>query len=371
MFVRAAAGLRDTAALRLCRAAADGVVFSGQILCRAQSQNCETKKTHASPVRKTGGDSGSTEIIDMKISASLCFFICVSTCAIMFLTGCGSKNVEPVTNTVTNYVTKTVTTLVTNTVTHETVKEVPVPAEIPDEYIWANKFLQRVKNASSVNADQALFGMKDVKVTYMIKEDLKQVVSEDEVKAKFELTLRRNNIPINPNSPNTVTLVINGFRGDDLQTQNLFFYSFRFSVYETQTISRAGELHNAVVCVWNSGDFYGYAGKNKANEALLGNVEKDGEMFSNDFLSANSKQKKLEREIFFADTEMQIWQQQLLNIKAGKNFRDITRWDAQGNPVMSAEQQPTDADEKRVGMNVSKCMQTEGKLEDQLRQLAQ
>jgi ABC-type microcin C transport system duplicated ATPase subunit YejF len=42
MFVRAAAGLRDTAALRLCRDAAAGVIFSGQNLCRAQSQNCET-----------------------------------------------------------------------------------------------------------------------------------------------------------------------------------------------------------------------------------------------------------------------------------------------------------------------------------------
>jgi len=45
MFVRAAAGLRDTAALRLCRNAAAGVIFSGQILCRAQSQNCETKNS--------------------------------------------------------------------------------------------------------------------------------------------------------------------------------------------------------------------------------------------------------------------------------------------------------------------------------------
>jgi hypothetical protein len=39
MFVRAAAGLRDTAALRLCRDTAAGVIFSGQILCRAQSKN--------------------------------------------------------------------------------------------------------------------------------------------------------------------------------------------------------------------------------------------------------------------------------------------------------------------------------------------
>jgi hypothetical protein len=43
-------------------AAAAGVIFSGQNLCRAQSQNCDTKKTHACPARKTGGDSGDVEI---------------------------------------------------------------------------------------------------------------------------------------------------------------------------------------------------------------------------------------------------------------------------------------------------------------------
>jgi len=285
--------------------------------------------------------------------------------------GCGSKDSK----TVTNYVTNNVTTIVTNEIVKEVPKEVEkivnVPTDIPDEYVWAYKFLQRVKNASPINSDQALFGMKDVKVTYIISEALKQVVSEDEVKAKFELTLRRNNIPINPDSPNTVTLTIDGFRGDDLTTQDMFYYSFQLSVGEIQTISRAGELHKALIVVWSQGGFYGYAGKNKANEALLGNVEKDGEMFSNDFLSANSKQNKLQRDIYFADTEMQVWQQQLLNIQAGKNYRDITGFDAWGNPVIAAERQPTDADKERIRKNVSECEQAKEKLEDQLRQLAQ
>jgi hypothetical protein len=38
------------------------VIFSGQNFCRAQSQNCETKKTRARPARKTGGDDGEVEI---------------------------------------------------------------------------------------------------------------------------------------------------------------------------------------------------------------------------------------------------------------------------------------------------------------------
>jgi hypothetical protein len=43
-------------------ASAIGVIFSGQKFCRAQSQNCETKNTHARPARKTGGDFNTIEI---------------------------------------------------------------------------------------------------------------------------------------------------------------------------------------------------------------------------------------------------------------------------------------------------------------------
>jgi hypothetical protein len=46
-------------------AAAAGVIFSGQKFYRAQSQNCESKKAHARPARKTGGDSG--EIVKIKV----------------------------------------------------------------------------------------------------------------------------------------------------------------------------------------------------------------------------------------------------------------------------------------------------------------
>ena len=38
------------------------VVFSGQTFYEAQSQNCETKKTHACPARNTGVGSGKVEI---------------------------------------------------------------------------------------------------------------------------------------------------------------------------------------------------------------------------------------------------------------------------------------------------------------------
>jgi hypothetical protein len=148
---------------------------------------------------------------------------------------------------------ETVTNIVLNAVTNQVLREVPqeverivkVPADIPDEYIWAAKLLKRLNNATSITQDQLLFGMKDVKAAYMISEPLKEVVSEEEVKARFELVLRRNNIPINLASRNTVTLTINGFRGNDLATQDLYVYSFRVTVYDTQAVARDGAFHGA------------------------------------------------------------------------------------------------------------------------------
>lgn len=64
-FYKYVAPERDLVCSRLAaqpHAAAAGVIFTGQNLCRAQSQNCETKKTRARPARKTGGDSGDVEI---------------------------------------------------------------------------------------------------------------------------------------------------------------------------------------------------------------------------------------------------------------------------------------------------------------------
>jgi len=39
------------------------MIFSGQEVYEAQSQNCETEKTHARSARKTSGDSGGLNIL--------------------------------------------------------------------------------------------------------------------------------------------------------------------------------------------------------------------------------------------------------------------------------------------------------------------
>jgi hypothetical protein len=169
--------------------------------------------------------------------------------------------------------THTVTNIFTNDIIREVVKEVPkevekivkVPADIPVEYIAAVQAVSNFDNCDFVKNNQVLFGMKDVQVVCLLADSLKDSVSEDEVRAKFELVLRRNNVPISPTSINFVTVTVDGFWGDPpIYTMT---YSVAVKVYDTQTLLRGGQLHKATITVWEKG-YFGFAGKQVANKGV-------------------------------------------------------------------------------------------------------
>lgn len=172
-------------------------------------------------------------------------------------------------------------------------KILKVPAEIPQEYIQAAQVVSNFDNADFVKRDQVLFGMKDVNIQYTLGDDIKRVVSEDEVKSKFELTLRRNNVPLNPKSINTVWVTVDGFFGDATATQLILTHSISVDVSEIRTLIRFREMHKATIIVWHQ-NFFGMVGKANANKGLLDSVEKQAELFANDFLSANPKPQRAE-----------------------------------------------------------------------------
>ena len=200
------------------------------------------------------------------------------------------------THFVTNSITNTVTQFVTNTMTNVVVKEVPkevekivnVPASIPQEYIAAVRIISNFDNCDFVKDNQALFGMKDVQVLYFLEDDVKESVSEDEVRTKFELTLRKNNVPVSPTSKNYVTVNVEGFWNDP-PSRGLLAYTIEVSVYEKQTLLRGRQIHKAIVRVWGK-NWHGTVGRYKAKRSLLDQMEGDAEVFANDFLSANPKQ---------------------------------------------------------------------------------
>jgi hypothetical protein len=65
--------------------------------------------------------------------------------------------------------------------------------------------------------------------------------------------------------------------------------------------------------------------------------------------------KKLQTEANYAEKETRFWAQQLDLIRAAKPWKELTGWDAQGNP-QTIDRQPTDADEERVRLNLYKML---------------
>jgi hypothetical protein len=194
----------------------------------------------------------------------------------------------------TRVVVQAVTNTVMNTVTNEVIRVVPkevekivkVPVELPSIIIAASNMLYNMLGAEFVGKDKVLFRMTNIAVQCFLNDDIKKYVSEDEVRSKFELTLRRNNVPIDSSSPNVVSVSLDGFFTD--QTQ-LLSYMTGCRVFEIQWVSRGEEWHKALVTVWQKAESYGNVGRNRANAVLLGDVERFAELFANDFLSANPK----------------------------------------------------------------------------------
>ena len=191
-----------------------------------------------------------------------------------------------VTRTITNVVKETVVSIVTN----EVVKE--VPASIPLEYINAMQICKNIDKAKTSDRKQVLFGRKDVGVVFTVAEAVKEFVSEDELSAKFELTLRRNNIAISRSSTNLVFYIIEGFLNDDKVSLT---YSVNCFVLDSVFYKRSpdwvtAEWSRMLVSIWES-ESYGYAGTKIAKTELLKIAESKAELFANDFLAANTSVK--------------------------------------------------------------------------------
>ncbi len=70
----------------------------------------------------------------------------------------------------------------------------------------------------------------------------------------------------------------------------------------------------------------------------------------------------------FVRLEGRAWEQALLDIKAGKPFREINGFDANGNPTFANERVGTDSDEIRIGNNLNLCIQAAQKTGQELQQ---
>lgn len=149
-------------------------------------------------------------------------------------------------------------------------RTIQVPGEIHIQGI------EVYSNTTTVAQKQMMSGMKDVAIFCRLYNAATQATSEDQVRAKFELILKTNNIPINTNSENTILVEVDGYW--DQPT------ALTFNVVAQRVETRA--IPNLSEGRWS---YFGHVGRDNANKGVLNDVEKVAEIFANDFHSANPK----------------------------------------------------------------------------------
>ena len=80
---------------------------------------------------------------------------------------------------------------------------------------------------------------------------------------------------------------------------------------------------------------------------------------------------KTVEDISYLSQEAQIWRNQLINIKTGKEWAPFKGWDKQGNPVFDAKRAPGEMDEEDVRQRMMLCENSARQSQEQLSQLQQ
>lgn len=69
-----------------------------------------------------------------------------------------------------------------------------------------------------------------------------------------------------------------------------------------------------------------------------------------------SQLQKLKDDVFYADAEAKYWQEQLANIKAGKQWTPLSGWDADGKQKFGAPQEPSEAAAEKIQAAIKNCL---------------
>lgn len=81
--------------------------------------------------------------------------------------------------------------------------------------------------------------------------------------------------------------------------------------------------------------------------------------------------KKATEDIQYLSAEAQLWKNELVNIKTGKEWRELKGWDKQGNPVYGPKQAPSEIAEEDVRQRMLQCQQSVQQMQGNLQQLQQ
>jgi hypothetical protein len=168
-------------------------------------------------------------------------------------------------------------------------KEVEVPARLTYSQKTAISFTDRYASARPIQAqDEALYKLDSVKVNVFINDAVEKVVSDDRIRNKFELILRKQGINIDQKASVSVDLTINGLWSRDNPGVGFLAYTQRIGLNEWLVVERRGDLRRAVAQLWKQ-EIIGFANSQKAEGQILDGVELMAEAFANKYLAAQQK----------------------------------------------------------------------------------
>lgn len=168
----------------------------------------------------------------------------------------------------------------------EVIKTVEVPAKLTDWQQIAIDFADRYYAAKFIETfDDALYKLETIRVEVFLNDEVKKVVSEDRVRNKFELILRKHGIKIDEKSPVSVNVSIDGLWNEN---SKFLVYTPRIELDQVVVVGRSGDFRKVIATLWKMGS-YGFAGRQVVEGAILADVESLGEGFANKYLAAQAK----------------------------------------------------------------------------------
>ena len=175
----------------------------------------------------------------------------------------------------------------------EVLKEVEVPAEIPEEYKRALEIV-RAENLATTATDATIFsGVDRLNVRIFLNEDAKEIISEQRVRDKFELLLRGYGISV-LSLDDYIPFWVSSFISFEMEVtynedDNMGAFIIRSNVCEKVIFYRDEKPYEKTVILWEGMGNFGYAGKTVIKDALLRNIEQHAERVANLYLSVNPR----------------------------------------------------------------------------------
>lgn len=187
------------------------------------------------------------------------------------------------------------------TAVREIIREVPheVIRNVTNEIFFPAKFssdetnlmtlgLEYCHARSITNMDGALFGIGPFSVIVDVDDTVEPLLSQQRVRDRLELALRRNNISVIKSSPARIDFEVMGLWSP---RKELLFYYVSLHVHRSAVIQAEEEMLSLRPVVWED-ERFGGAGTDVIEKRMLESIDSLTEHFANVYLAANPTKMK-------------------------------------------------------------------------------